>query len=373
MIGDSKHIFIISNEAWGEVWFSKHHYANELAKLGHSVYFVNPVNNWKITNLFNFKATAHPIKPNLNVINYTNNFPLRVMPKLFLRINDWLNFIKIRSFVPSDSHVLVWQFDVFRFVHFRKRKNIQRIYHVADPYMDKTNDNKIAKQANLIICTSIQYLQYYRSITSTSKVIYVPHGLSKDELKIDLIEKQNIQKKYNDFALLTGTIAHNVDIDLLLSVAKSNGNIVIIGPKHNFVSDKQKKWDELIELKNVHYIGPINGEELKNWVSASKFCLIAYSFDLLKVNFNVHSSLKFMNYLAQNKLVISTLNGEMESLLQKGIYFAQNKKEFIDYTKEAWKDKLDVDASEIEKILLSRYYPVLIDRVFSSLSSTIHE
>ena len=38
----NKTILIISPQAWGKMFLSKHHYAIELAKRGNAVYFLNP-------------------------------------------------------------------------------------------------------------------------------------------------------------------------------------------------------------------------------------------------------------------------------------------------------------------------------------------
>src|SRR5450755_3125876 len=38
----NKTILIISPQAWGQMYISKHHYAITLAKLGNTVYFLNP-------------------------------------------------------------------------------------------------------------------------------------------------------------------------------------------------------------------------------------------------------------------------------------------------------------------------------------------
>ena len=57
MKSNGQTIFIISNEHWGPVWYSKHHYANELSA-SNIVYFINPPSKWKFTNLFSFGITT---------------------------------------------------------------------------------------------------------------------------------------------------------------------------------------------------------------------------------------------------------------------------------------------------------------------------
>ena len=77
----NKIILIISPEAWGNNYVSKHHYAKYLSK-NNTVYFLNPV----------YKSTFFPFKKidvsvisktkNLHIISYTNVIPrLNSMPK----------------------------------------------------------------------------------------------------------------------------------------------------------------------------------------------------------------------------------------------------------------------------------------------------
>ena len=56
-------IFLTSNEPWGDVWFSKQHYANELAKMGHQVYFLNAPTGWSPKNLFRINLRVEKTDP----------------------------------------------------------------------------------------------------------------------------------------------------------------------------------------------------------------------------------------------------------------------------------------------------------------------
>ena len=46
-----KNIIIVSNEPWGDIWYSKHHYAYELNKTN-QVLFIDPPRKWSFWNLF---------------------------------------------------------------------------------------------------------------------------------------------------------------------------------------------------------------------------------------------------------------------------------------------------------------------------------
>lgn len=371
MIESGTTVFVVSNEPWGDVWFSKHHYANELAKMGFNVYFVDPVEPWSVKNLFSFKTKTKFINDNLTIISYKNNFPVRVFSALFRSLNDYLNFKKIFRNTPKDQPILFWQFDVFRFAQKSSRKRLQRVYHVADPYMNKETDLKIARSSDIILCTSTQYASHYKNNFSDKPILYIPHGISDDEKNVSTSEILAIKEKYGDFALLSGTIAHNVDINLILSTAtvRKDKKIIIIGPKKTLPDHLELLWIELTNLPNVEYIGVVNGKTLKNWVAASTFCFIPYSFDLVKINYNGNSSLKFINYLAQYKPIVTTINGEIAELINECVYWAKNEEQYLEFIEDAWNDNLKVNEQVIEGVLTERKYSVLIKSILNELKS----
>jgi hypothetical protein len=362
---ENQHIIIVSNEPWGDVWFSKHHYANELAKLGNTVFFVNPVGKWKLKNLFSFKSEIIEITENLFVVNYFNNVPIRLFPFFFKKITDQINSRKIWKHIPKNTSVLVWQFDIFRFIYAPKIASIKRIYHVADPYFNQKNDAKLASNSDLIICTSKNFTPIYKEKYPSKKIIHIPHGISKDEFQTNPVIIKKLQEKYGEFIILTGTISRLTNISLLLLVAKNTSHQIVIAGILSIVGDE--KWNELIKLNNVSFVGAINGKELKNWIAASSICLVTYIFDLSNYNHNSSSSLKILNYLAQQKAIISTLDGELPILKDKAIFTAKNEEEFIDFVQKGINGKLTIEKELIERFLHEQTYPILIHKIGQEL------
>ena len=82
-----KNILIISNEAWGSVWFSKHNYAHELSR-NNRVIFVDPAGPWRPANLLGSAPSITPIGENLSVLRYRNRLP--VLNKWFYKLNERL-------------------------------------------------------------------------------------------------------------------------------------------------------------------------------------------------------------------------------------------------------------------------------------------
>ena len=81
-------ILLISNEPWGDIWFSKHHYANELSA-NNDVYFIDPPKGWSLSSLFSNQLEIEVINERLKVVRYSNSLPIRFFPKVFTKINDF--------------------------------------------------------------------------------------------------------------------------------------------------------------------------------------------------------------------------------------------------------------------------------------------
>lgn len=348
-------ILITSNEPWGDIWYSKHHYANELAKLGHRVYFINPPDRWRIHHLFSISLHSKCIEDNLNVISVHNNFPIRILTRFFTYINDILNGKKIFRHIKSRS-VIWWKFDPLRFLNPSQGK---QIYHVADPYMHFWHDKYHSANADLIICTTVNYISFYKN--KGSKVLYIPHGVSNDEFITNSKTVQRIFEKFGNFAVLVGNINNTYDFKLIKILTKSKIPVLILG------GDKSSLLENILKKdKFIHYIGIVKAQELKNYIKASSCCLITYRRDLKK-SINSGSTLKLLNYLSQYKPVVSSIDSEIPELNAKAIYHACNMEEFIRLVKLGLNNKLGVDKFLVRKYLEENTYPNLIHKVFNEL------
>ena len=352
-----KKIFLISNEPWGDVWFSKHHYANELSK-NHKVYFIDPPANWTLFNLFSFKVRQKKVSENLIIIQYDNNFPLFFFNYFFLFLNDLLNSLKFYVYILnySKKYVLIWQFDPFRFVNvFLKHK---RIYHVVDPYNGIKTDPFIARKADLIVIVSQTYINYYKRFNNN--IIFIPHGISPDELMVKEKIKEEIKAKYGDFILFVGSINHDVDIPLISKIAYSFSNkILLIGPILIKKETELKKFQKLLDFKNIVYLGPLHSKELKNFVSATVLCIIPY----LKGSLHRSQTLKALNYIAQRKIIVSSLLKDSLHLRNKIIFMAENHDDFIMYIKKGLNRELYYDMPCAEKFINDNLYSKHIEKI----------
>lgn len=355
-------IAIISNEPWGDIWYLKQHYAHELSQKGYSVYFIDPVVRWRPRDLFSIKVTSRQVEPNLTVVSYQNNFPVRVFPKLFRTLNDWLNSRKLKR-VFRAKRMLWWQFDHIRFVTIGRLPVARRIYHVEDPHMNATNNHSIAKAANLIVCTSPKYLPFYSSYQAPK--LYVPHCISKEEFALNENRVQAIKKQYPNCMVLIGSINEYVDFELLHKlVVNTDAPILLIG-KETTLNEKSKRlWQAL--QHNVMYLGPVHAKQLKHYIAAATICLIAYRFDMKKA-VGTGSPLKALHYLAQHKPVVTSIDSEIETLEGRAIYRAEDREDFIRLVQAGLAGRLEVDREAVDQYLSEHTYGSAIRKILEAL------
>lgn len=358
-----KNIFILSNEPWGDVWYTKQHYAYELAKLNYAVYFLNPVTKWSPRNIFSTRMDVSEVQPNLFSVTYKNNLPVRFFSKFFLNINDLINHRKI-SKISQQGLSVFWQFDPFRFAYHGNHSKFKFIYHVDDPFMNIPTDANIAKRANLIISTSPKYIKHYQKLND--HVLFIPHGISKEELETEPNIVKLISQKHGTFILLVGTINEDVDLDLLWSLKELKEKILILGRENLQNPQTIQKWNNLIQDKYVEFIGPVHAKQLKNYIAASTLCLNPYKFTLKKA-IGTGSPMKILNYLAQHKPIITSIDSEIEALEGSVIYRANNQQEFISLVKLGLTQKLSVNHQMIDEYLHKNMYPYFIEKIFSQL------
>jgi len=358
-------IFVVSNEPWGKQWFIKHHYANELAKLGNDVCFVDPVGAWVPNNLFRQGIEVSEISENLKLVKYNNLLPVRGLPNLALKVNDWLNAKKLNR-LRNSKKLVIWQFDAFRF-SFNFFNDARKIYHVADHYRDLPFDLENIKHADLIVCTSKTFVDYYSSFGK--ETIYIPHAISETEVETDAIVVGKLKKKYGDYILHAGSINDRLDISVFREILNhfENRKLVLIGPNRLKIRENKKIFDECISKNNCEYLGLVSGEKVKNYVKASKVCLVSYSFDSKQTLGPITSSLKVLNYLAQKKPVITSNRLEYPSLSDKAIFYGKDIKEYVTLIEKVLDNKLSVDRSLVDDFLMEHYYKSYIQQIFNGL------
>jgi glycosyltransferase involved in cell wall biosynthesis len=358
-------IFIVSNEPWGKQWFIKHHYANELAKLGFDVHFLNPVGKWSFSNLFDKTVITRKISENLDLVEISNPFPLRIAPFAALKHNDKLNARKL-SELSKGKKIILWQFDAFRFAH-NFFHDARKIYHVADHYRDLPFDAVNAENADLIVCTSETFVDYYKGFGKPT--IYIPHAISAEEYDVDKYKIETLRKNFGKFFLHAGTINDRIELGIFKAVCErlTEHKMVLIGPQKLYKKENRQLFDECLKLPNFVFQGPVEAADVKNYTAAAEICLLAYDFEEVQTLGPITSSLKVLNYLAQYKPIVSSSEIEYGDLLEKAIFCAANLDQYLEKLNSAVEGNLLVDSETVREFLDRHTYVKFIGDIIDGL------
>lgn len=208
----NKRILIISPEAWGIQFVSKHHYAQCLAAQGNTVYFLNPPSN---TN------QIQTLAPNLYLIDYK---PLvRGLNRLPKFLNRWMSQRIINNIynnyiqTPLD---IVWSFDPFRFQWLDAWRAKVKIYHPVD--IHATNlEYEIAQSADFVLSVSDNILSKFVRLR-LPQTFKITHGLAAHflgDIPYDPIISFSYKKK---IGYVGNLFMQAIDREMLLTIIQSN-------------------------------------------------------------------------------------------------------------------------------------------------------
>lgn len=355
-------IVITSNEPWGNVWFSKQHYANELAHLGYQVYFLNPPLSWSLRNVLSFSISQEQISSNLAVISYNNNFPIRIFRRAFIFVNDFLCSTKLYP-ILKNKKIIWWHFDPFRLVDIMLLNKHFRIYHVVDPFDHIPIDQVIARKVDLVVSISEIYRKRYAKLAR--KYLYIPHGISESEYQLEETTLAEHKSEYGqNYILFVGTLNKDVDYSLLRVCAESFRDrvLVIVGPLKGGNGDM---FQDLLRCNNIRYVGEVHAQKLKYFIKLAGTCIVPY---LQNGPGNKHRTpLKIINYLSQRKPIVTTINYELAELNDKAIFVAYDKISFVNRVKDSLDKQLRVDVDATDAYLARISYPLLVKKILRQI------
>ena len=362
-------IVIFSMEPWGDMWYSKHHYAAQLA-LENDVYFVGLPDRWRWTDLFSFRARAWRVPEGVHVVAYRNNLPLRVIGR---RLSSWINRLnarKVARILPSTADVIWSFFPTTLAMHLaRMHGGSKVIYHVVDPYIERPMDHLFARSADLVVAINPWYLDHYRRINANCMLI--PHGVQASDRRSQEAEVNAYRSQHGRFALLASGLSGSLNFPLLIKLAQARPEmqLVVVGKKFPLNEAAHAQYRMLFSLPNVHYLGVLHPEKLKSLVKAAAVCLVAYEFEPARsVPVSAgRTPLKALTYLAQHCPTVSTNNSYVLALEGKGLFKAEDPDHFLELVNEVLLGHRQVDAAAVDAYLDSVGYGALSERIISGL------
>lgn len=360
MLARAMTILVFSLEPWGDMWYSKQHYAAELAK-DHLVYFISPPVRWQLCDLFSLNLKLRTTPEGVTVVDYRNNLPLRLLPLPIARWAIRQTARKLGRLLQSGETVL-WCFHptAIALQIALRRKNTQLIYHVVDPYENFSDDIPCAREADVVVIVNPRYKERYMPINPNT--ILIPHGVRE----MDRVRgaREAYKQAKHPYAIMAGGITSRTDYALLQTMCERlpRLRLILAGQMEPLEPELERQRNALLALSNVQYAGVLHPNQLQSLVGAAIVGLIAYGFDPVQ-----GTPLKALNYLAQLRPVVSSINCRIPELEGKGIYHVENAENFIQRVTQAMDGTLQLEEEVVNRYLDDRSYDKLVARILDSL------
>jgi hypothetical protein len=302
----NKTILIVSPQAWGNMFISKHHYALELARQGNTVYFLNPPGEG---NPDSRKVEIHPsgILQGLFFITHSLWFPYRLkfhaLPLFHFLMSFHVKRITKKIGRPID---IVWSFDLGNLYPFRLFNDCPlKIFHPVDEPLNPAAINSGAG-ADIVFSVTTEILEKYHGLPGH----FINHGVSENFLFDDAGTNDGTAVRIG----FSGNLLRNdVDREIFLQIIRENPDIYFecwgsyrdnqsnIGGASDV--DTREFITELLQQSNVILHGPVPTDRLAKEIRNMDGFLICY--DIKKDQSGGTNYHKIMEYISTGKVIIS--------------------------------------------------------------------
>ena len=294
---ENKNILIISNEPWGDIWYSKHNWAYELSQKN-QVFFINSPKRWSIKDLFCEIITIKKYSETLKIIDYNNRLPFTRFEFIY-----WVNALiitkSIRKKIKKEGvlETVFWSFDPYRFPYPKQLNAVKSIFFRVDKFPLLKRERTLLKNVDGLVVTAEILLKN----TNAKNNLVLSHGISIEEFE------SNSKIEYKPgFLIYVGNIDYRMDVSLLkkILIAFPTQNFLFIGKLVDTANETfqeiffQKKYPNLI-LHGVEHF-----KNLKNYIANAKACLAPMDISIDGNEIHHHKSLQ---YLAMGKPIITPI------------------------------------------------------------------
>lgn len=295
-----KTFLVISPESWHAHAVSKHHYAMNLARLGHLVFFLDPPDE----SLREFVLAPVDGHPNLTVVRGPKVAAgLRLHPPFLRRWRETLWLARLEKTIGChiDS---IWLFENSRFFDLRFAGDRLKIYHQVDLNQDFQPD-VAAATADICFCTT-DFIRE-RLLPHNARTYKIHHGLAAHVSQTELSDQQEAWfDQTGPHAVYIGNLdMAYLDAELLSEAARRFPAV-----RFHFVggySEQGALRTRARDLSNVTWWGKVGSECIEAILRRADVMLVAYQAARWRDQASPH---KFMEYLASGKVVVATYTDE---------------------------------------------------------------
>lgn len=302
-----KTILIISQQPWGEMFISKHHYAVELAKLGNKVYYLDGPDQREQLAKGEVKVNKTHYE-GLSLITHRLSFPYILKFKA-KPVYDYLLRFHIKKILSRIGAVdIVWSFDLSDTIPLRLfPSTAKKIYMPVDELLPGVAA-KAAQTADVIFSVTNEILQKFDAVNAPK--VFLNHGVSEHFIN------QHIEEGRNEpihVGLSGNFLRPEVDRPTLLNIIKQHPDIIFdfwgstdyrtsnLVPVEE--SDGVVFINELKSQTNVKLHGQLPPAALAAALKKVDCFLICY--DIQKDQSGGTNYHKILEYLSTGKVIIS--------------------------------------------------------------------
>ncbi|MBI2721822.1 MAG: hypothetical protein HYX39_06575 [Bacteroidetes bacterium] len=349
---ENQNILIVSNEPWGELWFTKHNYANELSKRN-NVIFINSPFKWKPQNIFKNKIKKEKEKENFSVLSIQNYLP--ALNTYFIAFNNFIATKRLRKFLKRNKYndYILWSFTPLFLYNPKLLKCKLSIFHVADLHWTKFHGTDIlSTNADFLFFISKHILPEY-SFTNKPKLI-LHHGISSEEYEFDSAIEAKIKEElisYGKFGLFIGSIDNRLNFDLIYKMSQKfqKVNFLFVGPIK--VETTHNYYHLFKATVNIYNLGIKPYKILKYYIQKSHFCISPMDINYPGNDISHH---KTISYLAQGKPIFSPVFKEYLSF--ENLLYMNNSDEILLNSLDQFLKNGEDDSLYTKRIDLSKYF-----------------
>lgn len=308
----NKTILILSQQDWGGMFISKHHYSLELAKRGNTVFFINGPDQRNLLKPGEVRIEKTEYE-NILLVKHRLSFPYIVRFKAV-----WLYYKLVKGHIKKIERKInrkidiVWSFDLSNTIPLKDfDKNALKIYMPVDEsgHMNAIN---AAEGADIIFSVTDEIINKYSGYNVPK--YFINHGVS--DVFVGNVNGKDYHNRIgskNRVAFSGNLLRPDIDFKTLLEIVRENENVQFdfYGGYDNKTSNLASQADteavqyieQLKQLSNVVLHGQVNTNELAVGLKNADGFLICY--DIVKDQSKGTNYHKIMEYLGTGKVVVS--------------------------------------------------------------------
>ena len=208
-------------------------------------------------------------------------------------------------------------------------------YSLMNGFKTKREEILLAKESNLLLCTSKQLASNYckKHLNINVEGYYWPNTADLERWNIDRFgNRKATDKVVFGYAGNMNEITIDLKLVELLVTELPNVEFKFAGALNFSEPENTKKMEDLLSSENVRFLGKIPYESIQEEVFSWDVCLMLDNINELSKY--VHHN-KVYQYLALGKVVIATKTHDDYINLASEIFEAKTKSKFLEHAKEA--------------------------------------